>query len=329
MHTAASIGIDIGGTKTRIALFSRQFKVIADIKFKTPGTKKDFTAALDQSVHRLKERAKALGHRISRVGIGVAGTVNGASGRVMSCPNLPFLEGFPFKEVLAGICRCPVVVINDVQAALYGELRAGRARGCKNVVAIYIGTGISGALAINGDLYFGQSGQAGNIGHYLLHAFGPLAGSERHGILDDFASRIAIAGTAATFAAKSWAPHLLKIAGTDVRNIRSSAFADSIREGDTMIEELVRSRVRIVGIVLSNMVDFLSPQIIVLGGGLTDALPRLVREEVDAGIRAHSSKAALRGLKVVTAMHKGHGVTVGAAKFALDSKTRRGRGFRY
>jgi glucokinase len=322
LHTAASIGIDVGGTKTRIALFGREFKVIADIKFKTPDTKKDFTTALDQSVDRLEKRAKALGQGISRIGVGVAGTVNGISGRITSSPNLPFIEGFSFKEALAGICRCPVVVMNDVQAALYGELRVGRARGCKNVIAIYIGTGISGALAINGELHFGQSGQAGNIGHYLLHAFGPLAGSERHGILDDFASRIAIAGTAATFAAKNWAPHLLKIAGTDVRNIRSSAFADSIRKGDTMIEELVRSRVRIVGIVLSNMVDFLSPQMIVLGGGLTDALPRLVREEVDAGIRAHSSEAALRGLRVVTSKHKGHGVTVGAAKFALDSKTR-------
>jgi hypothetical protein len=121
-------------------------------------------------------------------------------------------------------------------------------------------------------------------------------------------------------AAKNWAPHLLKSAGTDVAKIRSSAFADAIRAGDKTIEELVRSRVRIVGIVLSNIVDFLSPQMIVLGGGLTDAMPKIVSERVTAGIRAHGSPAASGNLKVVTARHRSHAVTIGAAKFALDSK---------
>jgi glucokinase len=134
----------------------------------------------------------------------------------------------------------------------------------------------------------------------------------------DFASRTAIAGTAATFAAKNWAPYLLNAVGTDVRQITSSAFAEAIRGGDKAIEELVRSRVRIVGIVLSNMVDFLNPQMIVLGGGLTDSLSRIVRHEVIAGIHAHSSPAARRGLKVVTTKHQHNAVTIGAAQFAVD-----------
>ena len=81
---------------------------------------------------------------------------------------------------------------------------------------------------------------------------------------------------------------------------------------------------RIVGIVLSNMVDFLSPQVIVLGGGVTDAMPELVCSEVTAGIQAHSTHAAKQGLKVVTAEHKGHAVTIGAAKFAagFEEKSR-------
>jgi glucokinase len=213
-----------------------------------------------------------------------------------------------------------VVLLNDVHAALYGELKVGKAAGYKDVIAIFIGTGIGGAVAIDGKLHLGVSGEAGNIGHYLLHAFGPLAGSERHGVLDDFASRLAIAGTAATFAEKGWAPHLMQSVGTDVREIKSSAFAEAIRSGDKAIEELVRSRMQIVGIVLSNIVDFLSPQVIVLGGGVTDAMPELVCAEVMTGIQAHSTRAALHGLKVVTAAHAGHAVTIGAAKFALDSR---------
>jgi glucokinase len=218
------------------------------------------------------------------------------------------------------LCKCEVAVLNDVHAALYGELKVGKAVDCKDAVAIFIGTGIGGAVAIDGKLHFGASGEAGNIGHYLLHAFGPLAGSERHGVLDDFASRLSIAGTAATFAAKGWAPHLLESIGTDVTNIKSSALADAMRSGDKAIEELVRSRMQIVGIVLSNIVDFLSPEIIVLGGGVTDVMPELVCAEVTAGIQAHSTVGSLHGLKVVTAKHAGLAVTIGAAKFAMDLK---------
>ena len=122
------------------------------------------------------------------------------------------------------------------------KLKWRNAVGYKDVIAIFIGTGIGGAVAVNGELYLGSSREAGNIGHYLLNAFGPLAGSERDGVLDDVASRLGMAGTAATLAAKQWAPHLRKSIGTDVKQIKSSAFAKAIGAGDKVIEELVRSR---------------------------------------------------------------------------------------
>jgi glucokinase len=319
MSTKVSIGIDVGGTKTRLALFDAKLAVLEDIKFSTPNRREQFSSTLKKSVRKLVYQAAAGNRKIGFVGIGVAGSVNGRRGTVKTAPNIPFLAGFSFRKALRPVCRCEIVLLNDLHAALYGELKVGKARGYKDVIAIFIGTSIGGAVAIDGKLHLGASGEAGNIGHYLLHAFGPLAGSERHGILDDFASRLAIAGTAATFAAKNWAPHLLESKGTDVSNIKSSAFAEAIRAGDTAIEELVRSRVQIVGIVLSNMVDFLSPQMIVLGGGLTDAMPKIVREEVTRGIHAHSSPAALRRLRVVTTKHKGDAVTIGAARFAMDS----------
>jgi glucokinase len=316
----ASIGIDVGGTKTRFALFDHKLDILDDIKIKTPKTKQEFEEELTKPVRKFLKRSKEKDRKVSGIGIGFAGTIDHDKGSIKSAPNAPDLVALSFKEMFQGLCKCEVAVLNDVHAALYGELKVGKAAGCKNVIAIFIGTGIGGAMAIDGKLHFGASGEAGNIGHYLLHAFGPLAGSERHGVLDDFASRLAIAGTAATFAAKGWAPHLLESVGTDVRNIKSSAFADAMRSGDKAIEELVRSRMQIVGIVLSNMVDFLSPEIIVLGGGVTEAMPELVCAEVTAGIQAHSTAASLRDLKVVTTKHAGHAVTIGAAKFALDLK---------
>jgi len=309
----------VGGTKTRVALFDNHFNLVEDFKFRTPKTRQQFTSALTKSVRKLLEKAASQKLEVSAVGLGLAGSVDSRRGILKSAPNIPCLKRFSFKKTLVHLCHCDIVLLNDVQAALYGELKLGKAVGHNDVIAIFIGTGISGAVAIDGNLHFGASLQAGNIGHYLVHAIGPLAGSERHGILDDFASRTAIAGAAATFAAKNWAPYLLKTVGTDVRQIKSSTLVDAIRAGDKSIEELVRSRIRIVGIVLSNMVDFLNPEMIVLGGGLTDSMSRIVRHEVIAGIHNHSVPAARRVLRVVTSKHKQNAVTIGAARFAVDS----------
>jgi glucokinase len=120
----------------------------------------------------------------------------------------------------------------------------------------------------------------------------PLAGSDRGGQLDTIASRAAIAGEAAALATKRNAPHLSDSVGTDVKKITSTALADAIQRGDEDVEELVRNRARILGIILSNMVDFLNPQMIVLGGGLVDAMPDIITQEVTAGIKSHATPEA-------------------------------------
>jgi len=208
--------------------------------------------------------------------------------------------------------------VNDVQAGLYGELELGAARGARHAIGIFIGTGIGGALAIDGKIYTGANGVAGDIGNYLLHAMGPLAGSLREGVLDDVASRTAISGDAAVLAAKRWAPKLRAIAGTDVNKIRSSDLAKAIEAGDTAVEKLVRSRARVVGIALSNLVDFLNPEVVVLGGGLVDAMPNLVRNEIRKGIKGHATPAAFKELKVRASKLGDHAVTAGAARLAAD-----------
>ena len=311
------IGIDIGGTKTRLDLFDEAFHIIHSIRVKTG---KDATYFKRQLIKSTGELIKAGGphHPVSGIGVGFAGSVTN-KGLVESAPNLRALEGFPLKKVLSNFTVGDVVVSNDVHAAMYGELKLGAAVGCQHALGVFIGTGIGGAIVSNGKLHLGASGHAGNIGHYLLQPYGAPARSERHGILDEVASRVAIAGSAASFAAKEWAPHLLKRAGTDIRKIKSSDLAASIQAGDKAVEELVRSRARIVGIVLSNLVDFFNPEIVVLGGGLTDAMPKLIRDEVAAGIIDHSTSEARRGLRIVCSKLKGHSATTGAARLACEA----------
>jgi glucokinase len=318
MPKAAAIGIDVGGTKTLFALFDDSFELVDSIKERTETEKDAFTSNLTAKVSGLLKKADKSGLTVKALGAGVAGDVHTDKGLVRSAPNIPALEDFSFKKALARLTDLEVGVYNDVNAALYGEHKFGAAVGYKHVIGVFIGTGIGGAVIIGGKLYLGATGHAGDIGNYLVQPFGPLAGSARQGVLDDIASRTAIAGQAATLAAKQWAPNLLAAVGTDVQKIKSTALAAAIKAGDDTIEELVRSRAQIVGIVLSNLVDFLNPELIVLGGGLTDAMPELIRDSVDAGIQGHATENARKAVKVVVAQLSDHAVTTGAAKLALD-----------
>jgi glucokinase len=319
MAKLGSIGIDVGGTKTRFALFDEKFKLVEQVKIKTQDSKnaKDFTSAVDESLDALLEKSEKDHLRVESVGVGCAGYLNG-DGSVKNSPNIPFLNGYSFRRVIAKQTGANVFATNDVAAALYGEHQLGAAVGRRHVIAIYIGTGIGGALMFGGQLYRGQNGSAGDIGHYVLHPIDSSGISRSRDVLDDIASRTAIAAEAVKLAAKNRAPHLLKSVGTDITNVSSGALAKAIAQGDDEIDKLVRNRCHTLGIALSNLVDFLNPEMIVLGGGLTEAMPDLVRDEVEAGVRANSKPESKKSLEVVVAALKDHSVTTGAAKLAFD-----------
>lgn len=323
MATRGSIGIDIGGTKSLFALFDEKFNLVMEVKETThpeKGGGRSFRKMAKGAVAKLLKEAKKRGIKVACLGVGCAGSIDSDKAAVRRSPNAAFLKDLSFRTFFKPILeKAEVHALNDVQAGLYGESQLGAAQGRKNVLCIFIGTGIGGAVMFDGRLYQGATGAAGDIGNYLLHPIGSLSGSARQGVLDDVASRTAIAGDAAALAVKRWAPELKKLVGTDVLEIKSGDLAAAISKGDKSIEDLVRSRARVIGIVLSNLVDFLNPDMVVLGGGLVDAMPKIFRNEVMKGIKAHTTKEALRGLEVVATKLAGHAVTVGAAKFAWDS----------
>ena len=321
----AYIGIDIGGTKSLFALFDARFEVLAQEKFRThpeKGGAKAFSAAFDKAVKSLVKTAKKRGLKVKVVGLGCAGDINMKKGEVNVSPNLKFLEGYAFRKRLERLTGAKVFVGHDVQTGLYGEFTLGAAREARHVIGVWLGTGVGGALIIDGKLHQGALGLAGNIGNYMLHSVDVSRESDRKEVLDNVASRTAIAGQAATLAAKHRAPSLRKKAGTDVREIKAGDLADSIRNGDKSVEELVRSRAHVIGTALSNLVDFINPDMIVLGGGLAEAMPVLMRSEIRKSIDAHAVPKAAKAVKVVTAKLAEHAATAGAAKLAIDMFSR-------
>lgn len=320
MTDCATIGIDIGGTKTLIVLFDEKFGAIEEFKFKTRPDKgrKEFLQNLSDGISILLRKVKKRRLLLAGAGAGCSGKIDGRKGIFQESHNIPFLKGYPLAEHLAEMTGTEVLLANDVQMGLHGEHQLGAAAGLRHVLGIFFGTGIGGAIIIDGKLHVGASGAAGEIGHCLVSPMGPLTGSERQGVLDEFVSRQAIAGAAAAISARQWAPNLFKAAGADVTRIHSGTLADSIRAGDKKIEEMVRSRARMAGLALSNFVDFLSPEMVVLGGGLVEAMPELFLKEVGAGILEHTVPCVRKTTRVVLAALKGRAVAAGAAKMAWD-----------
>jgi glucokinase len=301
-------------------LFDDKFGVIEKRRFKTQPGRGDaaFEKRLRGAVNRLLKTAKGQRREVVATGIGCSGNVDSETMELQISPHIPFLKDYPLAQKMGKWTKSEVYLGNDVQMGLYGEHQFGAARGCSHVIGIFIGTGIGGAMIINGKLHRGANGIAGDIGHYLVQPLGSLGGTERQGMLDNVASRTAIAAEAAVFASRQWAPHLFKLAGTDISKMRSKTLARAIKAGDKQIEKLVRSRARIVGIVLSNLIDFINPDAVVLGGGLIEEMGELFLDGVKGGIQEYSTQGSFKKLKIFTTKLKSYAVAMGAAKMAFD-----------
>jgi glucokinase len=313
------IGIDIGGTKTLCALFDERYKLVEALHFKTapPKGRRNFTERLTTSAQKLARVARR--HKLELLGVGVAcaGKVDWKEGVIKESPNIPFLEGCELAKILKQATKLSAVIGNDVQLALYGEHRMGVAAGCSNVLGVFFGTGVGGAAILNEELYVGSGGHGGNIGSTLAHPIGGAENLQSHGVLDQIASKAAIGGLALGMAVKHWAPNLYKEVGTDLSKVTWGALERARKSGDKQIAELLSSRLRIVGISLSSIINFLNPDMLVLGGGLTEQMPRFVVGAVESGLREYLLPEISKGLKVKAAKFGNNAGAIGAARLAF------------
>jgi glucokinase len=314
-----SIGIDIGGTKTLYVLFNDRFRAIAEERHQTypdKGGLRAFNANLDATIGKLMRKARGERIEVAHVGIGCAGDIDRDNGVIRTSLNLGILQGYALGARLEKLTGARVYVANDVQAALYGEIARGAASRSRHVIGIWIGTGIGGAVAFDRRIFLGASGHAGDLGNYLLHAVDVSQEQARKDVLDNMASRTAIAGEAAALAASHRAPEIAKAAGTDLREIKAQVLAKAIRKGDKAVKKLVDSRASVIGAALSNFVDFLNPDMVVLGGGLVEAMPAIMQRQVSKAIVAHCKPEAAKAVKVRVAKFLGHAGAMGAVCLA-------------
>lgn len=314
------IGFDLGGTKMMAVVFDAAYKPVARIRKKTTAdpTGAGLLADIRETILAAMEKAGAGHDDVVGVGIGTPGPVDATSGVVVFAPNLG-LDHFPLRAKLAKALKLPVTVENDVNCGIVAELHFGAAEGCRTVLGVFPGTGIGGGVVIDGRLFRGASGAAGEIGHTVVDPLGPRCGCGKRGCIEAIAARPAIAARAAMLAMRGEAPWLAENIGTDPADIRSGALARSVKAGDKAIKELLADSARRIGWSLSGVLNALSPDTVILGGGLVEALPELFVREVTKGIRDTVVSVIADSLTVKAALLGDYAVALGAAKLLDDS----------
>lgn len=321
------VGFDLGGTKMMAAVLDEKFKILARNKKRTraeKGPESCFTRIVEVIRGALKA-ADADTSRLRGIGMGVPGPLDPYEGVIIDTPNIGF-KNFALRSQLEKVFDVPAAIDNDVNMGIYGEYHFGAAKGYKQVVGIFPGTGIGGGLILDGKLFRGATGGAGEIGHMIIQVEGPLCGCGRYGCLEALASRSAITKEAVALAARGDAPTILKEAGTDLTAIKSSVLAKAFKAGDTEIRKIILRSAWFLGVGMANLVNLLSPEAIVLGGGLIEAMPDDYMKEASLSMRSHAFPFLVKDVQVLKAKLGDDAVVMGAAKLirdALDGKSKK------
>jgi len=223
---------------------------------------------------------------VAGIGVGVPGAVDGSAGTVANANNVPGLEGddpFPFATTVSEAAgHAPVRLENDVRVAILGEWKRGAGRPYRNLLGVWVGTGVGGGLVLNGELVEGQ-GAAGEIGHTIVKPGGRMCSDGRRGHLESYAGRGRMEARARNLVKNGRDTILFELMEKKGRTrLSSGVIADALEREDRVARDLIDDAVWALGIALASAQNLLALEAIVIGGGLGDRLGAPFVERVAA-----------------------------------------------
>ena len=311
------IGFDLGGTKMLATIFDSKFKPLGRERKKTKGNegvKAGFERIL-AVIRKALEQANVTPDKIAGIGIGCPGVLDLDRGMILESANLGWKDA-KLKEFFENEFHCPVVICNDVDAGVYAEYCFGAGKGARCVLGVFPGTGIGGGCVYEGKILRGRKNSCMEFGHIQVTPNGNLCGCGRRGCLETEASRLAISAAVAQAAFRGEAPYLFATAGTDLSQIRSGVLADAIKNGDQAVEKIICHAAELIGVAVGSVINLLAPDVVVLGGGLVEAMPKLFVDNVDQAARGRCMPSFAKVFKIVAAKLGDDSNVLGAAAWA-------------
>ena len=283
LTTELVCAVDLGGTNLRAANIDSSGRVHERVKFPTPDSDKaeDIVDAIAAAIERCEAEAAKRAQRIDAVSVVVPGSVHAQTRVVVNAPNVPAIVDFRLAEALEGRLQRQVQIENDANAAALGEMWQGAARGHHTIVCLTLGTGVGSGIILNGELWRGVDGTAGEIGHTSVDPFGRVkCACGNIGCLEVCASATAIVRMTreglATHSKSSLHSLLFE-------QVTAEAIAEAAAGGDEFAQDIFQRAGMYLGIAAANIVNTLNPEMIVIGGGVSaafDLFAPAAREEM-------------------------------------------------
>ncbi|HEX2132913.1 MAG TPA: ROK family protein [Actinophytocola sp.] len=316
MRARTTIGVDIGGTSVRAGVVDRYGTVLDTARAPTPTSEGALEAAIVSAVEGLAAR-----HRVSAVGLAVAGFVTTDRRSVMFAPHLAWRSA-PVADRIASRLGLPVVLEHDANAAVVAEHRFGAARGARVALLVAIGTGIGGGLLLGGEVFRGAYGVAPELGHLSLVPSGRPCPCGKVGCWERYCSGTALSATAVELLARHPGRSTVldrEVAG-DKRAVTGRKVAAAAREGDPLAQRAMAELATWLGEGLALVADIYDPEIVVIAGGVSESAP-LFLDDAREHYKKRVTGSGYRPLaRIRTAQLADDAALVGAAALAADSR---------
>jgi glucokinase len=267
--TAFAVGVDVGGTKIVVGIIDSTARVVARYSSKAHAGRppQEVIEATVEAFNKAMAQVGLQADDVAGVGVGFAGHVHGAAGLVLTSSNLPAWDNHPLRDLLQERLQIPVILENDSNCAAWAEYRFGAGRGVRHMCYVTFSTGYGLGIVIDGKLYTGATGTAGEIGHTVADPNGPLCSCGKRGCVMSYACGMAISRMACERLRErlqSGEPTLLRdLCGPTPEHVSGEVVAEAAQQGDKVAREILAIAGRYFGIGLSTVVQVLNPERIV------------------------------------------------------------------
>ena len=314
---APVVGVDLGATKIYTIVADKTGKILATSKKPAKG-ERGGDAVLDRVAETVDEALADAGMTrkdVGALGMAVPSPVNQETGVALFSPNLNW-RNLPVKDMLEKRLGLPVHADNDVNLGTLGEYTFGAGRGARVMAGFFVGTGIGGGIIMNGKVVHGRNYTGGELGHIVIMADGPQCGCGTRGCLEALASRIAITRDLRAAMDRGVPTMLNDLVGADTDRIKSGVLKKAFNAGDELVCGVLTRAMRRVGIAVATIVNAIGPDVVVIGGGLFEALGDDLMPVVRNAAALHYFGPSGDGVAVELAALGDDAVPLGAAVFA-------------
>ena len=311
------VGVDMGASHLNLILADFSAREIAEAGYRLdinrgPGV---CLAHVDEQIRNFLQKNNSVLSDVSAVGVGVPGPIVAEAGMVSGPPIMPGWDGYPIRDHLQAAWGCPVTLNNDAELGAVGEWAYGAGRGEQNLAYIKVGTGVGAGLLINGQLYSGSTGSAGEIGHITIDENGPVCTCGNRGCLEAFAGGAAIARKAIESVRRGQRTQMVEFATQE--DFSASTVMMAARRGDLVAQRIVADAGGHLGTAIASMVNLFNPGMVIIGGSISQ-IGDLLLEPIRAAVLKRSLEPASRAVRISAALLGRRSCAMGAVVQAIS-----------